>query len=72
MISFKKIVDADVISLAEIGWSESRDDDQIKKYIQSFIQNNYNKKIDDDMALIIYWLIDDLLSYMQKERLCDG
>jgi len=68
MISFKKIVDADVISLSEIGWSESRDDDQIKKYIKSFVQNNYDKKIDDDLALIIFYIIDDLLSDMQKKE----
>ncbi|HLB43721.1 MAG TPA: hypothetical protein VJN02_12915 [Gammaproteobacteria bacterium] len=66
MINFKKSINTDVISLAEIGWTESRDDIQIKKYIKSFIQNNYEKKIDDDLALIILLIIDDLLVNMQS------
>ena len=65
MIDFKKSVDADVISLEEIGWTQSRDDNQIKKYVKSFVQNNYERKIDDDLSLIIVWIIDDLLSDIQ-------
>ena len=68
MINFKKTIDADVISLAEIGWTESRDDTEIIKYVKSFVQNNYERKIDDDLALIIVWIIDDLLSDMQRKR----
>lgn len=68
MINFKKSIDADVISLAEIGWTESRDDDQIKKYVKSFVHNNYGKKIDDDLSLIIFLIIDDLLSDIDMQR----
>ena len=66
--SFRKYVDADLIDLAEIGWTESRDDNQIKKYVKSFIQNNYKRKIDDELAIIIVFIIDDLLTDIQRKK----
>ena len=66
--NFRKYVDADLINLAEIGWTESRDDDQIKKYVKSFIQQNYERKIDDELALIIVFIIDDLLTDIQRKE----
>ena len=59
---------ADLLDLAEIGWTESRDDNQIKKYVKSFIQNNYERKIDDELALIIVFIIDDLLTELQRKE----
>jgi len=50
MSTFKKAIDAGVISLAEIGWTESKDDVQIKKYVKSFIHNNYEREIDDELV----------------------
>jgi hypothetical protein len=66
--NFRKYVDADLINLAEIGWTESRDDNQIKKYVKSFVQNNYERKIDDELALIIVFIIDDLLTDIQRKE----
>lgn len=66
--NFRKYVDADLLDLAEIGWTESRDDNQIKKYVKSFIQNNYERKIDDELALIIVLIIDDLLTDIQRKE----
>jgi DNA-directed RNA polymerase subunit E'/Rpb7 len=66
--NFRKYVDADLLDLAEIGWTESRDDNQIKKYVKSFIQNNYERKIDDELALIIVFIIDDLLTDIQQKE----
>ena len=66
--NFRKYVDADLLDLAEIGWTESRDDNQIKKYVKSFIQNNYERKIDDELALIIVFIIDDLLTDIQRKE----
>ena len=66
--NFRKYVDADLLDLAEIGWTESRDDNQIKKYVKSFIQNNYERKIDDELALIIVFIIDDLLTELQRKE----
>lgn len=66
--NFRKYVDADLIDLAEIGWTESRDDVQIKKYVKSFIQNNYERKIDNELALIIVFIIDDLLTDIQRKE----
>jgi len=57
-----------LLDLAEIGWTESRDDNQIKKYVKSFIQNNYERKIDDELALIIVFIIDDLLTDIQRKE----
>ena len=62
MINIKKLIDADTISLGEIGWTESRNDTQIKKYVKSFIANNYEKEVDDDLAFILVCIINDLLS----------
>lgn len=67
-MNFKKSIDADVISLANIGWSDSRDDDEIIKYVKSFVQNNYDVDIIDELALLITLIIDDLLSDMQKNK----
>lgn len=69
MTNLKLFIDADVISLTEIGRTESRNDIQIKKYVKTFVQNNYEKEIDDDLALIIVWIIDDLLSDMEKTKM---
>jgi len=66
--NFRKYIDADLLDLAEIGWTESRDDNQIKKYVKSFIQNNYERKIDDELALIIVFIIDDLLTDIQRKE----
>ena len=66
--NFRKYVDADLINLDEIGWTASRDDIQIVKYVISFIQNNYERKIDDDLALIIVFIIDDLLTDIQRKE----
>lgn len=65
---FRKYVDADLLDLAEIGWTESRDDNHIKKYVKSFIQNNYERKIDDELALIIVFIIGDLLIDIQRKK----
>jgi len=50
------------IDLGEIGWTESRDDEQVITYVKSFIFNNYNRKIDDKLAVIIVEIIDDFIS----------
>lgn len=68
MINFKKMMEAETISLTEIGWTESREDNQIKKYVKSFIKKNYEKEIDDDLALIFVLIIDDLLSDFRKKE----
>ena len=67
-MDYKKYLDAKAIDLKEIGWTESRDDNQIKKYVKSFIQNNYERKIDDELALIIVFIIDDLLTDIQRKE----
>lgn len=64
----KLFIDSDTIDLSELGWTESRDDDQIKKYVKSFIQNNYERKVDDEMSLIITWIIYDLLIDIEYKK----
>ena len=66
MSTFKKAIDAGVISLAEIGWTEARNDVQIAKYITSFIKKNYGKKIDGELAVVIALIIGDLLWKLYK------
>lgn len=65
---FKKCVNADTLDLDKLGWSSSRDDDEIRKYLKKFFLDNYGREIDDDMAFILVCIIDDLLVDIQRKQ----
>lgn len=65
-MNFKRMIDAETLSLDDIGWSASRDDEQIKKYVKSWFKRNYDREIDDEMVFIIVFMIDDILTDLRK------
>jgi len=67
-MNFKKLINAETISLTEIGWTEYRNDTQIKHYIKAFIKNNYERNIDDGIAVIILFILDDLLTSIEEKK----
>jgi hypothetical protein len=63
---FKMAVDAQPISMAEIGWTEHRDDNQIKRYIKQYIKKNYGYDITEDVALVFAMILWDVAEDEKK------
>lgn len=57
---------------AYIGWTEARDDEQINRYTKKFVRDNYGRIIDDELAYILVFIIDDLLTDIQYNRAKKG
>ena len=62
-------ISAEILELSAIGWSESRTDEEIIYYMKTFFKEQHDTIIDDDLALTIVWVIDDLLTYTPNDEL---
>ncbi len=63
---FKKAVNAEAIDLSKLGWIKHKDDKQIFSYIRGYVWRNYNIRIKQPLDLIMFFMLDDVLSHEHK------
>ena len=71
-LNLKKYIDAEVIDLAKVGYTEAKEDEEIFLYLKQFMKKNYNQEIDDNMAFCLTCILDDILdNYCKNSFLLD-
>lgn len=56
------------IDLAKFGWSEVKNDEEIVKYIITFMKLEHGVTINKETALAFMCVIDDLLTDIQNKK----